>query len=143
MTEAFSNENVFQREPLSISQKQLWTGRVISGFATLFMLFDGVAKLFKPVSVLEGCARLGYPESTIVGIGISMLICTVLYVVPRTAILGAVLVTGYLGGAVASNIRVRAGWFETAFPILFACLVWGGLWLRNQRVRELVGVGRA
>ena len=113
-------------------------GRIISGFAVLFMLMDGVMKLFKPAFVLEANARLGYPESMVVGIGVALLACTVLYLIPRTSILGAILLTGYLGGAVASNVRAAQGLFNVIFPLLFGILVWGGLWLRNGRLRQLV-----
>jgi hypothetical protein len=121
-----------------ISRKWFWTGRIVSGFATLFMLVDGVMKLFKPAFVVEATVRLGYPESTIVGIGMALLACTGLYVLPRTSILGAVLLTGYLGGAVASNVRAGEGWFNIAFPVMIAVLVWGGLWLRNSLLRKLL-----
>jgi len=80
----------------------------------------------------------GYPESTIVGIGIALLASTFLYVIPRTSILGAILLTGYLGGAVASNVRAAAPLFNILFPVVFAALVWGGLWLRDQRLRQLL-----
>ena len=82
--------------------------------------------------------QLGYPESSIVGIGVALLACTVLYAIARTAVLGAIMLTGYLGGAVASNVRAGTGWFNVLFPILFAAVVWGGLWLRDYRVRALL-----
>src|SRR5882672_5589391 len=88
----------------TISKKLRWIGRVLSGFAALFLLMDGVMKLGKPAVVVEATRQLGYQESDIVGIGILLLACTVLYVVPRTSILGAILLTGYLGGAVASQV---------------------------------------
>lgn len=116
----------------------LWTGRVLSGLAILFFLFDAVAKLFKPAVVVSATVGLGFPESEIVGIGITLLICTVLYVFPRTSILGAVLLTGYLGGAIASKVRIHAPTFDICFAIVFAAFVWGGLWLRNPRLRTLL-----
>src|SRR5260221_830582 len=105
---------------------QLWTGRILSGLATLFLLMDRIMKLFKPSFVVEANAQLGYAESSIVGIGMILIACTLLYTIPRTAILGAILLTGYLGGAVASQARAGAAWFPVVFPILIGMLVWGG-----------------
>jgi hypothetical protein len=122
----------------SISSKQLWASRVLSGLAALFLLVDGGMKLFKPPVVVEATMKLGYPESAIVGIGIALLAGTLLYLIPRTAILGAVLLTGYLGGAVATNVRVGAPVFNIVFPMIFIALLWGGLWLRDLCVRELL-----
>ncbi|MCU1335667.1 MAG: rane protein [Bryobacterales bacterium] len=127
----------------TISKKWRWTGRIVSGLAALFLLVDGGTKLFKPAPVVEATLRLGYPESTIVGIGIVLITCTVLYLVPRTSMLGAVLLTGYLGGAVATHVRATSGWFEMVFPVLFGVLIWGGLWLRDNRLRALLPVSRA
>ncbi|MDB5289091.1 MAG: rane protein [Phycisphaerales bacterium] len=124
----------------TISNMQLWAGRVISGLAALFFLMDGVMKLVKPAVVVKASVQeLGYPESAIVGIGVVLLACTLLYVFPRTAIFGAILLTGYLGGAVASQVRVNAKWSNIVFPLVFAFLAWGGLWLRDIRVRNLLG----
>jgi hypothetical protein len=122
----------------TISNIQLWVGRIISGFAALFFVMDGVMKLLKPAVVVKSTVDLGYPESDIVGIGVALLACTLLYVFPRTSILGAILLTGYLGGAIASQIRIGAKWFNVVFAVVFACLVWGGLWLRDIRVRSLL-----
>lgn len=122
----------------AISKKRLWAGRIISGFAALFMLFDGVTKLFKPAFVVEATVRLGYPESTIVGMGLALVVSTLIYAVPRTSVLGAILLTGYLGGAVATNVRATAGWFNVLFPVVFGVLVWGGLWLRDRRLENLL-----
>jgi hypothetical protein len=108
------------------SQKSLWAGRIMSGFVVLFLLFDGLMKLVKPAFVVEATVRLGYPESTIVGIGIVLLACTALYLFPRTAVLGAILLTGYLGGAVATHVRVGEGLFSVLFPVFFGVLIWGG-----------------
>ncbi len=90
-----------------VSKTALWAGRVISALPTLFLLMDGVMKLFKPKFVVEATVQLGYSENVIVGLGIVLTACTLLYVIPQTAILGAVLLTGYLGGAVASHLRAR------------------------------------
>lgn len=113
-------------------------GRILIVLTALFMLMDGVMKIVKPVQVLEANIRLGYPVSTLSGIGIALIVCTVIYLIPRTALLGAVLLTGYLGGAVASNVRAGSGMFETIFPVLFAVLVWAGPWLRDRRLRSLI-----
>src|SRR6266702_1700059 len=121
-----------------ISKPMQWTGRILSSVAVLFMLMDGVMKLFRPSFVVQASAQMGYPESTLFGIGFALLICTVLYVIPRTSILGAILLTGYLGGAVASQVRVSAGWFNVVFPVVFAALTWGGLWLRDRRLQTVL-----
>ena len=122
----------------SISNTQLWASRVLSGLPAVFLLLDAGMKLFKPPFVVQGTLQLGYPESAIVGIGIALLVSTVLYLIPRTAVLGAVLLTGYLGGAVATHVRVGAPVFNVVFPVIFSALLWGGLWLRDPRVRELL-----
>lgn len=123
----------------AISRMQLWAGRIMSGFAVLFFLMDAVMKLVKPAVVVKATVQeLGYPESSIVGIGVVLLACTLLYVFPRTSFLGAILLTGYLGGAIASKIRIGGKWSDVAFALVFACLVWGGLWLRDLRLRSLL-----
>ena len=122
----------------AISSKRLWASRIMSGFPALFLLADGGMKLFKPRFVVEATTQLGYPESVIVGLGVVLLASTVLYLVPRTAVLGAILLTGYLGGAVATHVRVLASWFDILFPVLFGALLWGGLWLRDRRLQELL-----
>jgi hypothetical protein len=94
-------------------------------------------KLSKPTVVVEATRQLGYPESQIQGIGILLLACTLLYIFPRTAILGAVLLTGYFGGAVASQVRAGNAPFNVAFPVILGVLVWSGLWLRDVRVRTV------
>jgi hypothetical protein len=121
-----------------ISKKLLWAGRIVSGVTVLFLLVDGVMKLLKPVVVVEATRQLGFPESDIVRIGVLLLTCTLLYIFPRTSILGAIALTGYMGGAVASQVRVGAGWFNVAFAVMFGVLVWAGLWLRDIRVRNLL-----
>jgi uncharacterized protein YjeT (DUF2065 family) len=121
-----------------VSRKRLWAGRIISALPALFLIFDGIMKLVKPAPVVEATVRLGYPESVIVGMGIVLLACTVLYLIPRTAILGAILLTGYLGGAVATHVRVGEGLFPVLFPVVFGALLWGCLWLRDERLRALI-----
>jgi hypothetical protein len=125
-------------ETTAYSRKRLWTGRALTGLSGAFFVFDGGMKLLKPPVVVQATVQMGYPESTIVGIGIVLLACTLLYLIPRTSILGAVLLTGYLGGAVASNVRAEQPVFNIVFPVVFACIGWGGLWLREARLEELL-----
>jgi DoxX-like family len=110
----------------------------MNGLAALFLLWDGAMKLLKPAFVVKATRDLGYPVADIVGIGVVLLACTLLYLFPRTSVLGAILLTGYLGGAIASQVRAEASWFNVVFALMFACLVWGGLWLRDVRVRDLL-----
>jgi len=121
-----------------ISNKRLWAGRMMSGLPTLFLLVDGSMKLYKPRAVVEATVQMGYPESAIVGLGVALLLSTLLYLLPRTAILGVILLTGYLGGAVASQVRVSAMSFNIIFPVLIGALLWGGLWLRDRRLQALI-----
>jgi len=122
---------------MQTSKTVIWLSRLMVGVSSLFFILDGVMKLFKPSFVVSATTELGYPEATIIGIGVTLLVCTALYLVPRTAILGAVLITGYLGGAIASKVRVEAPVFDFVFAIALGALVWGGLWLRDTRLREL------
>jgi hypothetical protein len=122
----------------SVAKKQLWAARIMSALPALFLLVDGGMKLVKPAPVVEATVRLGYPESVIFGLGIVLLACTVVYLIPRTSILGAILLTGYLGGAVATQVRVGEGWFPIFFPVILGVLVWGGLFLRDERLRILL-----
>ena len=115
-----------------------WTGRVLSTLAFVFMVFDGVIHILKPAPVVQAFAQLGYPLSASVGLGVLELVFTALYVIPRTAALGAVLLTAYLGGAVATQLRAGSGWFETIFPVIVGAIVWGGLALRDARVRAII-----
>src|SRR4051812_29509101 len=118
---------------------KLWSARLMSGLVVLFLLFDGVIHLAKPAPVVDAFARLDYPLSASVGIGIVELLCLVFYVVPRTAVLGAILLTGLLGGAVSTQIRAGGPLFDTyIFPLIVGLLLWGGLWLRDSRVRALI-----
>jgi hypothetical protein len=119
------------------------TGNVLSGLSILFLLFDSWGKLVMVPQVIQGSVALGYPESSIRTIGIILLICVILYAIPQTAVLGAVLITGYLGGAVATQLRVGNPLFShILFPIYVAALVWGGLLLREERLRELFPLRR-
>lgn len=125
-------------QPTSISKPMLWTGRILSGLPALFLLLDGAMKLFKPSFVVEGTVKLGYAESVIIPLGIVLLASTILYLIPRTAVLGAILLTGYLGGAVNTHVRAGEGWFSILFPVFFGVLLWGGLYLRDVRLRALL-----
>ena len=122
------------------SRKRLLTGRILTGLAGAFLVFDACMKLLKVPAVVQGAGQLGYPESTLVGIGLALLVSTLLYLIPRTSILGAVLLTGYLGGAVATNVRAETGAFNILAPAIFGCIAWGGLWLRDVRVEHLLPV---
>ena len=125
-------------QTVPISPKTLWAGRIISALPILFLLFDGIAKLFKPAFVVEGTLKYGYAESVIIPLGIVLTLCTILYAIPRTAVLGAILLTGYLGGAVNTHVRAGEGWFPILFPVIFGVLLWGGLYLRDERLRALI-----
>jgi hypothetical protein len=123
------------------SRKRLWIGYAISGTLLLFLLFDSVGKLLKVPPVLEGSARLGYPESSIVGIGVVLLACTVLFAIPKTSLFGAILLTGYLGGAVATHVRVGSPlWTHQLFPVYIGVLIWLALCLRNEKLRRFLSV---
>ena len=123
---------------MAIHNRTLWAGRIISALPALFLLIDGIMKLVKPAVVVEATVQLGYPESVIVGLGAVLLACTILYLIPRTAVLGAILLTGYLGGAVATHVRISGPIFNIIFPVILGAMLWGGLYLRDQRVRSLV-----
>lgn len=118
----------------SNSRGRIWTGRVISVLMILFLLFDGLTKVIKQRQVMTAAAQLGFPGYTMPLIGGILLFCTLLYAIPRTSVLGAVLLTGYLGGAVATQLRVGNPAFETCFPVIFGALTWAGLFLRQNRL---------
>jgi len=121
----------------------LWTGRVLTTLATLFLLFDAYGKLTKPPAVTEAFARMGFSAAFSVEIGIILLAFTVLYAIPRTTALGALFLTGYLGGAVAIQWRAGNPMFEDSFPILFAIVMWAGVFLREGRLWSVIPVRRA
>jgi len=127
-----------ETQTVSVSKKGLWSGRLISALPALFLLVDGVMKLLKPQVVVKGTVELGYAETVILPLGVVLLTCTILYLIPRTAVLGAILLTGYLGGAVATHVRAGQGPFEIVFPVVFGALLWGGLVLRDDRLRILI-----
>ena len=122
-----------------ISKTALWTGRIITALAVLMLTFSGVMKLVKPAPLVEEFTRLGYGEGLALGIGIVELACVVLYAIPRTAVLGAVLLTGYLGGAVATHVRIGD---QFVSPIVVGVVVWLGLFLRDRRLRALLPLRR-
>src|SRR5574342_1282841 len=124
---------------IGASARKVWVGRALSGLAILFLAVDAAGKLLELPPVIEGTTRLGYPARAAFVIGVVLLACLVTYVIPRTAVVGAVLLTGYLGGAVASHLRVGDPLLtHTLFPIYFAVLIWGGLHLRDDRLRAAV-----
>lgn len=122
----------------SDTKKRPWAGIIVSALPTLFLLVDGVMKLVKPAVVVDATVKLGYPETVILALGVVLTLCTILYVIPRTAVLGAILLTGYLGGAVATHVRAGGTFFEILFPVIMGVLVWGGLYLRDDRLRALI-----
>ncbi|HEY4789604.1 MAG TPA: DoxX family protein [Bacteroidales bacterium] len=122
------------------SKKLLWTGRVISILCVLFLLLDAIMKVVKSAPSVQGSVQIGWPVDTIQGIGIVLLLCTALYIIPRTAILGAILLTGYLGGAVAVMLRAATPGHPYIFPVIFGILVWAGLFLRDHKLRDLIPI---
>jgi hypothetical protein len=118
---------------------QRWTGRILSGLVVAFLLFDAAGKLMKVAPVVEGTVKLGYPESTVLPIGVLLLVGVALYAIPRTSVLGAIYLTAYLGGAVATHFRVGSPLTtHVLFPVYVAALLWGGLALRNPRLLALL-----
>lgn len=121
-----------------ISPTILWAARVLTFLPALFLIVDAVMKFAKPKQVVEATTQLGYPESTILQLGIVLLISTIIYLVPRTDVLGAILLTGYLGGAVNTHVRVGAGWFSILFPVFLGVMLWGGIYLRDTKLASLI-----
>ena len=125
----------------TISNAARWSGRVLSGVVILFLLFDGAMKLLPLQIVTETMDKMGYggSDSLARGLGIITIVCTLLYAVPPTSILGAILLTGYLGGAIASHVRIDSPLFShTLFGLYLGLMLWGGLWLRDDRLRRLI-----
>lgn len=124
---------------VSVSSGRLWAGRIAGGLAILFLLFDTIIKLLRLPQAVEGTVQLGYPEGVVLCIGIIELVCLVVYVIPRTSVLGAILLTGYLGGAVATHVRIGSPLFShILFPVYVGALVWGALLLRDERLRAFL-----
>lgn len=121
------------------SKSTLWISRIMSGIVILFMLSDGIFKLIQPQPVFDTMLELGYGEHHISIVGILALLSVIFYAIPRTAVFGAILLTAFLGGAIATNFRMDYSLFgHVLFPVYITILAWGGLWLRNQKLRELI-----
>ncbi len=122
-----------------VSTPQRWIGRVLTGLVTLFLLFDGVTKVMRHPMSVEGTVSLGYPDSSVVPIGVLVLVGLGLYLIPRTSVLGAIWLTGFLGGAIATHVRLGNPLFShTLFPVYVAAMLWAGLALRTPRVRAFL-----
>jgi hypothetical protein len=121
-----------------LSRLSIWIGRVLSALVALFMLMDAVMKLVKPAFVVEKTTELGYAESAILPMGVALLVSTVLYIVPQTAVLGAIMLTGYLGGAVATHVFHQDSAMEVIMPAIFGAVVWAGIALRDARLRAVL-----
>ena len=118
-----------------ISSKMIWAGRIVSGLVVVMMVFSAVMKILKPNEVLTEFTRLGYPETVVIGIGILELLCAVVYSIPRTSYLGAILLTAYFGGATATHVRIGDVFI---WPVIGGVLTWAGLYLRDARIRDLI-----
>ncbi|HEX8390786.1 MAG TPA: DoxX family protein [Longimicrobium sp.] len=127
------------RATVAPARWMLVTGRVLTGLVAVFLLMDGALRVIGFAPYVEGTVQAGYAESLAPGIGLALLVPTLLYLVPRTSILGAILLTGYLGGATATNLRVG---MPIAFPLAFGILVWAALYLRDGRLRGMIPVRR-
>lgn len=126
-------------QPAPVSMASLWSGRILSALPVLMLLMSGVMKFVKPAQVVEGFEHLGWKEEYALGLGILEITCTIVYLIPQTAVLGAILLTGYLGGAIATHVRIGDPFFA---PIILGVLVWGGLYLRDARLRALIPLRR-
>ncbi len=124
-----------------VSRAELWSGRILSGLVTLFLLFDGAVKLIPLPVVTQTLDQMGYGAGDAMAraLGLITLLCTVLYILPPTSFVGAILLTGYLGGAIASHVRIGSPLFShVLFGLYLGLLLWGGLWLRDRRLRSLL-----
>jgi hypothetical protein len=126
----------------AVSKKEFWIGWIMSVVPMLMLVMGAVMDFTKPDFAVKGTIQLGYPESCMTPLGIVVLVCVALYLIPRTAILGAILLTGYLGGAVATHVRVSAPLGEVFFPVIFGVIVWVGIFLRDARLRQLIPLRR-
>jgi len=122
----------------TVSNLRSWIGLIITGLVTLFLAFDSITKIIQVTAVIKASAQLGLPTNSLVALGIVLFVCTTVYVIPQTALLGAILLTGYFGGAVAIQIRTAAGAFPIIFPLVFGALVWLGLILREPRLGWII-----
>jgi len=128
---------------MTTTPKTIWVGRILSALAILFLSFDTIVKVLRLPVAIEGTTQLGNPESTVFVIGVIQLVCLVLYVIPQTSVFGAILFTGYLGGAIATHLRIGSPLFtHILFPIYVALLIWGGLYAREPRLRAMVPIRR-
>ena len=123
-----------------VSKMARWSGRIRSALPVLALIMSGVMKLMKPASLVESFNHLGWPETISIGLGVVELVCPVAYMIPRTSVLGAILLTGYLGGATAANVRIGDSFSP---PIIMGVMLWGGLYLRDPRLRALIPLKRA
>jgi hypothetical protein len=124
----------------SVGRKTVWAGRILSVLPILMLVLSGIMKLAGGTQMLKDWASFGYPETTLVPIGITELVCALLYAIPQTSVLGAVLLTGYLGGAVATHVRVTQAVFFA--PALLGAVAWLGLYLRDPRLKALLPLRR-
>jgi hypothetical protein len=122
-------------ETAPVSKKMIWTGRIISALPALMLLASGVMKLMKPDELVKEFTRLGYAENIAVALGIVEIACTIIYLIPQTSVLGAILLTGYLGGAIATHVRIGDPFVP---PIVLGVIVWLGLYLRDARLRLIL-----
>jgi hypothetical protein len=123
----------------AISKSRLWTGRIMGGLMIAFMLMDSIFKFFPNETVIKGTVDLGYQAHHIPILGVLALVSTLLFAIPRTEVLGAILLTAYFGGAIATHVRIDNPLFShILFPVYMAVLVWGSLWLKNERLRKLI-----
>jgi hypothetical protein len=120
-------------------QGKLWTARILGSLVVLFLLVDAAGKILRLAPYVEGTAKVGFPPGLLVPLGLVLLACTVLYVIPRTAVLGAILLTGYLGGATCTHVRLEQPFI---MPVLFGVIVWGCLYVRDARIRSLLPLAR-
>src|SRR5207237_124788 len=120
------------------SKAMIWIGWLLSALPSLMLLFSGSMKLVKPEDVVKGFEHLGYPEHLALALGIIEIGCTLIYLIPRTAVLGAILLTGYLGGAIATHVRLLE--LQFLVPLILGVLIWGGLFLRDPRMRALIPI---
>lgn len=126
-----------RRAAASSAKWQIWTGRVLTVLSVLFLLLDAAGKFMMPPRVIQACERLGFPINLSPTLGVLLTLSTLLYAIPRTAVLGAVLLTGYLGGAIAIHMRAGSTTFETVFPAILGVLIWAGIYLRDCRLRNI------
>ena len=132
------NEIVMPILTQPVSRPKFWAGAIIAGLVVVFFAFDGLAKVIQAEPVIKASEQLGLPQSATPKIGVLLLICTLIYVIPRTSILGAILLTGYLGGAIAIHVRAENGIFPVVFASVFGGLVWLALALREPRLLKLI-----